>query len=59
MELVKMKHHYKKVIEDFGDEWTRFDQNRLSEIELYGQYDRYFKSKNFEELKKKESLVVI
>lgn len=32
-----------KTIEGFGEEWSRFDQSALSEVELRAQFDRYFK----------------
>jgi SAM-dependent methyltransferase len=31
-----------RTVEGFGDEWSRFDQSRLSERELSEQFDRYF-----------------
>lgn len=31
-----------KVVEDFGDEWSRFDQSELSQAELQQMFDNYF-----------------
>lgn len=32
----------KKVVKDFGSEWSQFDQSNLSEVDLREMYDGYF-----------------
>jgi SAM-dependent methyltransferase len=31
-----------QTVHGFGDEWTRFDQNEISDLELINLFDRYF-----------------
>ena len=31
-----------KVVKDFGDEWTKFDQTRYPEKESLEEFNRYF-----------------
>lgn len=40
---MKSKNYDPDVVEDFGDEWRRFDQSKLSEKELRDVFDRYFR----------------
>ena len=32
----------KQVVAGFGDEWSRFDQSALSDVELQRMFDNYF-----------------
>jgi SAM-dependent methyltransferase len=43
----------KAVVRGFGDEWTRFDQSRLSDTELAELFDNYFLIFPFEHLPEK------
>ena len=33
----------KKVIEDFGNEWSNFDQSTINNKELFKAFNQYFK----------------
>ena len=48
-----MKNHNSKVISDFGDEWSRFDQSNLSESELRVIFNEYFSIFPWEKINKK------
>lgn len=39
-----------KTVEGFGEEWSRFDQSEMGEIEVAEQFDRYFKVFSWDEL---------
>jgi ubiquinone/menaquinone biosynthesis C-methylase UbiE len=41
-----------KTVEGFGEEWSRFDQTGISDIELRKQFDRYFQIFPWEALPK-------
>ena len=47
---------YKKVIEEFGDEWNKFDQVQLSAEEHDEQFRRYVNTPHFEEMLGKKSI---
>ena len=50
----------KDVIYSFGEEWTRFDQNRFLPLsERRSQFLRYFNTYHFSELKKLNSIKAI
>jgi len=42
----------KKVIDDFGNEWSQFDQSELEERELKDNFSQYFNIFPLEELDK-------
>jgi hypothetical protein len=37
-----MKNQDEKVIEDFGDEWTKFNHEALDNVKLKENFDQYF-----------------
>ncbi|MFQ5432819.1 MAG: class I SAM-dependent methyltransferase [Nitrospinota bacterium] len=37
-----MQNIHKRTVDDFGDEWEQYSQEKLSEEELHEQFDRYF-----------------
>lgn len=37
-----MKNIDKKTVESFGDEWTRFDQSKMTDKEVYKAFEEYF-----------------
>ncbi len=41
-----------KTVDDFGDEWTAFDQKKLTDKELHRQFEQYFKIFKWEKLPK-------
>ena len=50
---------HQKVIEDFGNEWQLFDQSSVSQEELLSQFNRYFNTEHFSEIKDRTNLKII
>ena len=47
-----MSQKQKKIIEDFGNEWERFDQQKLDESELLKIFNDYFNIFPFQKINK-------
>tara|TARA_B100000963_G_scaffold215777_1_gene188215 strand:+ start:272 stop:1099 length:828 start_codon:yes stop_codon:yes gene_type:complete len=45
-----MKNVDKKTVQDFGEEWEKFDQSEISDTELKKSWDQYFNIFPFDEL---------
>ena len=45
-----MKNVDKKTVQDFGEEWEKFNQSEISDTELKKSWDQYFNIFPFDEL---------